>query len=60
MEIDKTLERVKTLISQREAIDVELASIFGGTPTATRKPSKCSKCGQEGHRASTCTNQPQE
>lgn len=60
MDIDKTLERVKVLAEQRAAIDAELATIFGGAAPATRRSPKCGKCGQEGHRASTCTNPPQE
>lgn len=60
MELDDTIARVKQLIAQRETIDAELATIFAGTAPSKRKTPVCSLCGQEGHRATTCPNKPQE
>jgi hypothetical protein len=55
MELDDTIAHVKQLISQREAINAELAIIFGGGTPSTRKPQTCGKCGEPGHTARTCT-----
>ena len=60
MELDGTIARVKQLIAQREAIDNELAAIFAGALPPRRKAPVCSLCGQEGHRATTCPNKPEE
>ena len=56
--IEAKLERVAELVKQRDAINAELATIFG--VASTRKPgkNKCSHCGGEGHNASTCPNKP--
>lgn len=52
------IEKLKKLIEQREAIDLEIAAVAGGT-VRTRAPQKCSACGGEGHSARTCpTKQP--
>lgn len=53
MDLEATLARVKVLTAQREAIDKELAAIFGGQ-APSRKPPTCGKCGQEGHRSTQC------
>ena len=59
MDIDDRIARAKELIQKREEIDAELAGMFGITIRA-RKPLRCSKCGEEGHNAKTCTaQQPQ-
>jgi len=60
MDIDATITRAKQLIAQREALDAELAALFGGTPTPRRKPPVCSVCNQEGHRATGCPSKSQE
>ena len=57
MEIDERIARAKELIQKREEIDAELASMLGIALRA-RKPLRCSKCGEEGHNAKTCTAQP--
>lgn len=58
MDLEQTLARVKALTEQREQIDAELQTIFGGTmPSQKRRPPVCSKCQQEGHRANQCTQQ---
>lgn len=54
MDIDATLARVKELTTQREAIDRELAGIFGGQAVTKRAPPKCGTCGAEGHRSNQC------
>jgi len=55
VDIEVSIARVKELAAQREAIDRELAAIFGGQGVARRASPKCSKCGEEGHRANQCT-----
>jgi hypothetical protein len=58
MEID--IDRLKELIGQREQIDAEIVATVGTIPVPVqRKAARCSKCGQEGHRATTC-RQPTE
>jgi hypothetical protein len=54
--LDERITRVKELISQREEIDTELASLFGIDPrqTEAKPPRRCSKCGEAGHRATNC------
>ena len=51
--LDAKIERVKTLIAQREEIDAELSQLLAGT--LERKAKKCTKCGGEGHTARSCT-----
>jgi hypothetical protein len=55
MEIDARISRFKDLIAKREAIDAELASLFGIT-AGPRKLQKCSSCGEMGHTARACPN----
>lgn len=56
--MDYDIERAKELIAQREEIDGELAALFAnGSKPSTRKPQRCSKCGEEGHSARSCTKQ---
>jgi hypothetical protein len=54
MELDDTIARVKQLISQRDAINEELAGIFQGQTPKTRKPQQCSVCGSDQHSKRTC------
>jgi hypothetical protein len=54
MTIDERIARVKDLIQKREEIDAELAGMFG-LVGRVKKPLRCSKCGEEGHNAKTCT-----
>jgi hypothetical protein len=53
MEIDAKISRVKELIAKREELDAELDTLFGGAMREKRS-SKCSNCGEPGHRATTC------
>ncbi len=57
MEIDARIARLKDLVAKREEIDAELASLFGLT-TGSRKPQKCTVCGEPGHTARTCKKEP--
>jgi hypothetical protein len=59
MEIDVRISRVKELITKREEIDAELASLLGMT-VGSRKPQKCATCGEAGHTARTCGKQTNE
>jgi hypothetical protein len=52
--LDERITRVKELVSKREEIDAELRQLFGIEEKA-RKPQQCSKCGEPGHTARTCT-----
>ena len=54
MDIDTAITRVKHLITQREAIDAELAALFQGHISKARRHQQCSVCEQEGHTARTC------
>ena len=56
--MDERLDRIRTLIDQKEKIDAELESILGGTFHKTRKPQTCSKCGEQGHTARSCSTNP--
>jgi hypothetical protein len=53
MDIDTKIARVKELIAKREELDAELQELLGGAVRERRSP-KCSICGEQGHRASTC------
>lgn len=53
MEIDSKITRAKELIARREALDAELTELLGGA-VREKRVSKCSACGEPGHRASTC------
>lgn len=53
MEFD--IARAKELIDERERIDGELKQIFSASEKpSSRKPQRCSACGEEGHSARTC------
>jgi hypothetical protein len=51
------LTRARDLIAERDRIDAELESIFGGAVTRARASPKCSKCGIDGHTARYCTQE---
>lgn len=52
------IERIKTLIAQREQIDSELVSLVtNGTKPKERKPASCKTCGSLEHTARNCTKQ---
>ena len=55
MEIDARISRFKDLVAKRDAIDAELASLFGIT-AGPRKVQKCATCGEMGHTARACPN----
>ncbi len=55
MDIADRIASVKDLIQKREEIDTELAGLFGITVKA-KKTLRCSKCGDEGHNAKTCSS----
>lgn len=54
--MDERLTRIRTLIDEIENRESELNSLMAGGNS--RRPQKCSKCGQEGHSARTCTQEP--
>lgn len=56
MEIDEKIALAKTLIAKREELDAQLTELLGGT--LARKSPRCSICGDQGHRATTCPNKP--
>lgn len=49
--LDTKIARVKELISQKEAVDTELATLLGGE---VKKTITCSKCQAQGHTARSC------
>ena len=53
VDIDTKIARVKELIARREQLDAELGELLGGT-MRERRTSRCSVCGEAGHKASTC------
>lgn len=57
MSYESKLARARDLIVERDRIDAELESIFGGAVPRARAPQKCSKCGFEGHTARYCTQE---
>ena len=59
MDIDEKIVRVKDLIQRREEIDAKLAGLFGISVKA-KKTLRCSKCGEEGHNAKTCSSPQQQ
>ena len=56
MDIDEKIARAKTLIAKREELDAQLTELLSGT--ITRKSPRCSICGDQGHRATTCPSKP--
>jgi hypothetical protein len=54
MSIHARIARVKELIAKREELDAELNELLGGSVTREKRSSKCSICGEPGHRATTC------
>ena len=53
MKIDERIDTIKSLIAKREELDRQINAFFGGAP-ASKKPTRCSRCGQEGHNAKSC------
>lgn len=47
-------QRMRALLDKRDEIDRELIELVTGN--GTKKPVKCSACGQDGHTARTCAN----
>ena len=60
MAIDGKIARVKELIAKREELDAELNELLGGGTVREKRSSKCSICGEPGHRATTCKSKPTE
>ena len=58
--MDERFIRIRTLIGEIEERESELTALMGGAPAKTRKPQQCSKCGQEGHSARTCSPTQQQ
>jgi hypothetical protein len=54
MSIDARIARVKELIARREELDAELNELLGVGVLREKRSSKCSICGEPGHRATTC------
>ena len=59
-DFDDTLDRVKTLIAQREAIYNALAALLHGQPSIAKHSLTCSICQSSQHTARTCPQEPQE
>lgn len=57
MTLDERISLASKLIAQREEIDRQLNALFDGA-TVSKKQSRCSHCGQEGHNAKTCPDKP--
>lgn len=53
MTLDERISLASQLIAQREEIDQQLNTLFGGRAISKKQP-RCSHCGQEGHNAKTC------
>jgi hypothetical protein len=49
------IDRARALLTEIEDRQNELTSLLTGNTALSRKPQKCSKCGQEGHNARQCT-----
>jgi hypothetical protein len=54
MSIDARIARVKELIAKREELDAELNELLGNGVLREKRSSKCSICGEPGHRSTTC------
>jgi Zinc knuckle len=54
MNIEARIARVKELIAKREAFDAELNELLGNGVVREKRSSKCSLCGEPGHRSTTC------
>ena len=48
------IERIKSLIAKREAIDAEIVEAIGGEKKEVKQRT-CKTCGEIGHSARTCT-----
>jgi hypothetical protein len=57
MDIDEKIALAKTLIAKREELDAQITELLGGAVTARKSP-RCSICGENGHRATTCPSKP--
>lgn len=60
MELDNTIEKIKILIAQRDAIYEQLAALLGERSPATKRTIHCSNCDGEGHTARTCKEAKKE
>ena len=58
--LDECIARVKELIARREEIDAELMSLLNidQRQMESKISRRCSKCGEAGHRATTCPKLP--
>ena len=58
--LDERIARVKELIAQREEIDAELRLLLNieQRQNGLKIFRRCSKCGEAGHRATTCPKLP--
>jgi Zinc knuckle len=54
MNIEARIARVKELIAKREELDGELNELLGNGVLRDKRSSKCSLCGEPGHRSTTC------
>ena len=53
MTLDERISLASKLIAQRDEIDQQLNTLFGGSAISRKQP-RCSHCGLEGHNAKTC------
>ncbi len=59
MTLDDRISIALKLIAQREEIDRQLCDLFAGV-AVSKKHTRCSHCGQEGHNAKTCPDRINE
>jgi hypothetical protein len=56
VDLNDRIAAAKDLIAKRDEIDAQLDALLSGA--VERKTKICSKCGQAGHTARTCTVEP--
>jgi Zinc knuckle len=58
--LEECIVRVKELIARRDEIDGELRLLLNmsSAPLEGRAQRRCSKCGEAGHRATSCPRLP--